>query len=606
MHLHSYSVSGFRSLAEVAEIPVSTPTILAGPNDGGKSAALDAIRFLLDSHKLIDDDRTFLVGVAGERGPHVEVVGTFSLSVWEQDTFSLPKTVRVRRFAEAGAEPRYQIWASTPDDASLHDLDQKRVPELKQLATACGIGLAKATKPQLLAALREYASKQPSSEGWAEVPRNLLDRMPRIASFDGTTLDPEAAIRSALGLRFKSYLADDAVRGRVEELESDARGWLAIEAKPLADHIAERCPDIAVVTVEPTVTVAPALGTMSLRLERASGEPVRLDRSGLGSKRRISMAVWEANSELLKQPEAEDADEDAAPPVQTIVVYDEPDTHLDYHFQRETMRLIRKQASLPNVNVVVATHSMNLIDGVDIRDVVLMRLDEHRRTVLERLGTGTHSDFDKHLGAVAAAVGLRNSVLLHERCFLAVEGETEQQTFPLLFALCEGLSLQAAGIALWACGGNDGALHLASYLVKHNRTVVLMIDADSEKESKIFSSANLSTKFGTHKEQIVSWVGKSAKKNELEELFDDEIWALTANEAWPRKEGSWTAADFDALRDQGKFSAKVMGMLREQSETYPSGKPAMVMEITLRLTEPAEVPGDLRDAFAKLRMLANQ
>ncbi|WP_030855160.1 hypothetical protein [Streptomyces sp. NRRL S-475] len=61
-------------------------------------------------------------------------------------------------------------------------------------------------------------------------------------------------------------------------------------------------------------------------------------------------------------------------------------------------------------------------------------------------------------------MGLRNSVLLHERCFLAVEGPTEQQCVPLLFRLSQGLPLQAAGIALWACDNNEGALHLAGYL----------------------------------------------------------------------------------------------------------------------------------------------
>ncbi|MCP2242712.1 ATP-dependent nuclease [Lentzea aerocolonigenes] len=604
-HLQSYSVRGFRSLADVAEIPISKPTILAGPNDGGKSAALGALGFLLGTHKLTDDDRTYLAGQAGERQSHVEVTGTFSLDVLEQEAFALPASVRVRRIAEAGADPRYQIWAAMPDDEDLRDLDSKRVPELRTLAVSYGMGLAKANKPELLTALREHAAKHSSSQGWTEVPRGLLDRMPRLAAFDGTALQPEAAIRSVLSVRFKSYLDESAVRGQIEELATDATNWLAIEAKPLADHIAERCPDIATVTVEPTVTVAPVLGPTSLRLERASGEAVRLDRSGQGSARRISMAVWEATSELLDSPAA-DCAEAVMPPVQSIVVYDEPDTHLDYHFQREVMRLIREQANLPHVSVVVATHSMNLIDGVDIRDVVLLRLDEHRRTLVERLGTAAHADFDRHLGAVAAAVGLRNSVLLHERCFLAVEGETEQQAIPVLFALSEGLSLQAAGIALWACGGNDGALHLASYLVKHDRTVVLMIDADSETQSRIFSPANLSTKFGTRQEEVVSWLGKSTNKKELEELFDDDIWARTANVAWPRPGGDWTAADFTAQRGEGKFSDKVARMLREQSENFPRGKPAMVLEVTMRLEEPDQVPRELRDTFARLRKLASQ
>jgi predicted ATP-dependent endonuclease of OLD family len=122
------------------------------------------------------------------------------------------------------------------------------------------------------------------------------------------------------------------------------------------------------------------------------------------------------------------------PPVQTIVVYDEPDTHLDYHHQRKVMKLIREQSALEHVNVLVATHSMNLIDGVDISDVVHLKLVEER-TVLERLQDNEHNIIDGYLGTLSASLGLRNSVLLHERCFLAVEGETEQQAFPVLLPM---------------------------------------------------------------------------------------------------------------------------------------------------------------------------
>jgi hypothetical protein len=607
VHLENYSVRGFRSLADVAEIPISKPTILAGPNDGGKTAALAALGFLLGEHKPIDDDRTFLTEEAGGRSQHVEVEGIFALDTWEQNAFALPESARVRRIMDASQEARYEVWAAMPDDENLRHLDSKRVPELRQLATSCGMGMARANKPELLAALREYAAAHSSSHGWTELPSGLRDRLPRLAAFEGSSSHPEAAIRAVLNVRFKSYLDDEPVRAQLARLETEAQGWLEIQAKPLADHIAQRCPDIAAVSVEPTVKMTPVLGPTSLRLERSTGEAVRLDRSGQGSSRRISMAVWEATSELLEEPSApEDGVGDLAPAVQVIVVYDEPDTHLDYHFQREVMRLIREQAGLAHVSVVVATHSMNLIDGVDIRDVVLLRLDERRRTVMERLGSGTHAAFDRHLGAIAAAVGLRNSVLLHERCFFAVEGDTEQQAMPILFALSEGLSLQAAGIALWGCGGNDGALQLASYLVDHNRSVVLMIDADSEKKSRIFREANLSKKFGTRMEDVVSNLGKLSGVNELEELFDDDIWARTANEVWPRQSGEWSPGDFAALRGQGKFSSLAERMLQEDGEASPAGKGSMVTEIAMRLEEPDQVPGELRDVFSKLRTLAGQ
>lgn len=165
MHLVNYSVSGLRSLADVAEIPVSKPTILAGPNDGGKTATLAALGFLLGEHKPIDDDRTFLADEAGGRSEHIEVEGAFILDAWEQNAFALPESTRIRRIMDASQEARCEVWAAMPDNEDLRHLDGKRVPELRQLATSLGMGLAKANRPQLLAALREYAAANSSSHG---------------------------------------------------------------------------------------------------------------------------------------------------------------------------------------------------------------------------------------------------------------------------------------------------------------------------------------------------------------------------------------------------------------------------------------------------------
>ena len=114
MHLNSFSVSGFRSLTEVAAIPVRKPTILAGHNDGGKSALLDALAFLLGKHALAEDDRTYLT-IDGEdesapvRCEETSVVGSFTLDAWEQEQFDLPS-----RFGCAVGRERtwFLVWRS--------------------------------------------------------------------------------------------------------------------------------------------------------------------------------------------------------------------------------------------------------------------------------------------------------------------------------------------------------------------------------------------------------------------------------------------------------------------------------------------------------------
>lgn len=581
MHLERFSARGFRSLADVEDIPISGPTILAGPNDGGKTAVLDALAFLVGDHQVTDEDRTYLDGESGARCAVTEVVGHFRLDEWEQERLGLPAEVRVRRCVEPESPARYEMWAALPDDEELRGLHAKQVPELKDLAKRFGLRPEKPTKPFLLAALHAYGAEHSSGEGWTGVPPGLVDRLPRVAAFGGRDLEPEFALKSALTARLRDYLAQDEVARRVRELETEAQQWLAAEAKPLADHVVARCADIASVTVEPKVVLSHFLQDTPLRLERSTGDRVRLDRSGQGSARRISLAVWEATTGVLSSVETDDD----APPRQVVVLYDEPDTHLDYHYQREVMRLIREQCAVAHVSVVVATHSLNLVDGVDIADVVLLALDERRRTRVERLGSRTGAPIERHLGAVAASVGLRNSVLLHERRFLAVEGDAEQQAIPILFALAEGVPLQAAGIALWSCGGNAGALHLAAHLHRRGRAVTLLLGAHSG------AAARSAQAFGDDLDDVVTVLPRG-----FEELFDDPRWASTANEAWPRIDRVWEPRDFAALRGP-EFADRVVALLREHGEVAPANRTEAVVDLVLRLERPEDVPRELRDVF---------
>lgn len=62
-----------------------------------------------------------------------------------------------------------------------------------------------------------------------------------------------------------------------------------------------------------------------------------------------------------------------------VIAYDEPDTHLDYGHQRDLVDLLRKQAEMEHVAVIVATHSMNLIDKVQIDDVFMSILSTTAR-----------------------------------------------------------------------------------------------------------------------------------------------------------------------------------------------------------------------------------
>jgi putative ATP-dependent endonuclease of the OLD family len=607
VHLTRFSACGFRSLTHVQDIPVSSPTILAGRNDGGKSAVLTALAFLLGSHRLTDEDRTYEQGedAKGRRCSETWAEGLFTLDPSEQAVGGLPQQVRVRRRSRVGEAACWEFFGSQPADSRLQGLGRLMKKDLAELVTEFALTPAGSLKEDLLAALIAHAANGPQIEEWQALPKELEARLPRLLAFGGKDESPDDAVRTALNSCYETHLEDETLQGQVREIEKEITERLEKEADSLCRHIRQHCREFVGVEVRPEVSFKGGFKRAPLEVSKADGEPVDLARSGQGSTRRIALAVWEWTSNLLEATELAGVGETAPEePTQTIVVYDEPDTHLDYRHQRTVMDIIRTQCALPHVSVVVATHSMNLIDGVDIADVVHLKLSDSGRTVVERLQDDTHNGIDVHLGQIAAAVGLRNSVLLHERCFLAVEGPTEQQSVPLLFRLSQGLSLQAAGIALWACGNNEGALHLAGYLVKHHRTVMLMVDADS-RSNKHFKTEKL-MKAGLDLAKQVSYVGEADGLNELEELFTDEQWAAAANTHWPRLPGNpWSSGDFAAHRG-GKFSSLILDMIKQQAqENSPNGKTDMVYSLVTTLTTAEDVPQQLREIFTEIQNLAS-
>ncbi|MEU0254735.1 hypothetical protein ABZ299_19990 [Streptomyces sp. NPDC006184] len=143
MYLTRFSACGFRSLARIEDIPVSSPTILTGHNDGGKSAALTALAFLLGSHRLTDEDRTYeqAEGSAGGRCSRTSVEGDFRLDAAEQAATGLPQALRIRRISEEGQPPQWQHFGPRPADSRLHDMTRLLKGQLAELAAEFSVGV---------------------------------------------------------------------------------------------------------------------------------------------------------------------------------------------------------------------------------------------------------------------------------------------------------------------------------------------------------------------------------------------------------------------------------------------------------------------------------
>jgi putative ATP-dependent endonuclease of OLD family len=587
MQLRSFSVSGFRSLHDIDDLPLRTPTILTGRNDSGKSATLDALAFLLNARRATESD--FLDGMETAVSEQLSVTGEFVLSAEEHQALGLPETVRIRRIAVRGsARADYQVERQVPVDVRLRDLDFMNLPTLKETARALKVspdGAANA-KESFLRALRPLAAACEQCLDWVQASDETVGDLPKYLHLSGADVtDTRAQLRTALKFTYQGILRDDKFIKLVDELQASTEAELAGKADELCELIERRCDGFSEVSIKPQVSFRDALSDVQV-VARRDGRSVDFDEVGAGRRRQLVQAIWEWSNDQLRSTIGQGTS--------VVVAYDEPDTHLDYVRQRGFMELVRSQCTNPGVRSIVATHSVQMIDQIPLEDVVHLELKDGLTVVHKLPDTDTSDDCESFISQLAEELGLTTSTVLFERCFLLVEGESEKSAFPRLFRLATGRRTQEVGVILFDSGGNGTVLKLIAHLRAMGKPVLVIVDKDSLKQS-LFKRENLE-KHGVRPEHI-DYIGDP---NELEELFTDEQWTITADKFWPRSDGQlWRPAQVAGLRGTGKFSNKLVDLLERGSDQIVR-KPKLVARLAELLQSRDEIPDDLIKAFERV------
>jgi putative ATP-dependent endonuclease of OLD family len=601
LELEFFKVEGLRALFDTEEIPLRAPTILTGGNDGGKTTALCALAFLLNEWLPSAEDYTKLGAVQeGETEPipseRVTVTGGFSLEGELAAELGWPEeSMTIRRTVSTETKARYERLEQVAADGRLRDLEEKKLDELTALCGELGLQPEgkKNAKATWLEPLQKLGEEGERVADWAPCPATVLERLPRCLVFSSTDEPaPKAQIKRALNFAYETAIESEEHTGPLRKAEKLLRERLETEADELCKHIGERCGELSKITIEPQVALREGFTSVEVRTSRGSVTEIPLESSGAGRQRQVNLAIWEWVEKLLE--ESPDTGRGV------VIAYDEPDTHLDYGHQRDLVNLIQNQCERAGTRMIVATHSLNLIDRVSINDVVHLRLRDDRTEVVRLLGD-RHDETQRHLADVSAAMGLRNSVLLHERCFVGVEGATETQAFPLIFSTATGMSLQSAGIALIAGNSNEGALRFAQFLRENERRVAFVVDRDSVAGSSRRSFRKDKLDEIGIPDEAVHYVGKQ----EVEDLFSLEQWVAAANAHWPRDDqAAWTVEDLAPIGLASKFSGALYNLIRGGSKKAPVRKQGYLVSLAETLREPEQVPEELRNVFEALVELA--
>jgi len=588
--LDSISVRHFRSLYDLGPISLQSGlTVIAGQNDGGKSAFLDSLSFLLDKKSVDKDDRW----TSCQESDEIVVQGTFyHLSDTKRET---PFKVRARQCPPSN---KVLETAELVHNVIGANVSAMSVASLKECMSNNDIAyLSGDLKADLVAKVKHWISARPIgefSETWRTSTAKEIARLPTLLLFSTqSNLDPEIAIQNVVRAQSKVLLQDNEFRGPLVEIQSRLDAKLQTRTKHLEEHIKRHCRDIDQVAITAQYAFDSVSPTTSVAITQsgqggAAGQTVSINKMGDGRRRRVNLAVYEASMEVLRAPETFQNS--------YIVVYDEPDTHMDYAAQRRLFSTLQSQSEISGVQVVVTTHSKNFIDSVQLDQIVNFKLDNQFKTVVSRLSSSTDQAERAFQGDIYLGLGFRNSILLDDRCFLVVEGPTEQYALPLLYQNHAGKSMAASGVHVVHSGG-EGAMDVFLQRLKNEwqRRVFMLLDMDIRTPKRLNAINNI----GLLENKEAFFIGIT----EFEDAFCDDIWVYALSRFHPVDVGQsdWVAGDVTTLRNSFKFSDSLLSLVNTKSKVRGfTTKPHLGISVANACIELQHLPPVLDHLFTEL------
>ena len=615
MVLTGITLHNYRCYADTTFDSLERLAIFIGENDAGKTVLLDAVEVLLgqrsvseaDLRREADGTRTDGLWVRGvlRLEPHDRIPVEYVVDGAKSLCFT-------RRWSacEGALKPSVQVSAQCFEDSRFDGFRDLSAQDQKQLLKAYGVspGSNSSSRHEQVDELLGSGTltRVPGERGLPPNQANELNRyLPRTYRISSTEYrSPAALVQRTLQEVANSVLMPiDATTGTARELPqlADVRKLLhkrfAEEVKKATPLLQQHHGDLRRIRIAPQVDFARAVQTPTISLDCGAGEQT-LESFGEGTKKRIWMGLLEWERQTVS----------AHPDGSTVRLYDEPDANLHYEAQRQLFENVRTLASKQaRTQCLVCTHSVTLIDRAPYRAVNLVQKHNGTHRTVRRITGPKDEEVIDFLSEIGQAVGLTNTVLLYERGFLVVEGDSEYAAIPIIYRTLFGCTMREDGIVLVNLHTCSAWRSLLETLLWNRIDMVhLLLDADclnAESSGRITVEMLRELKCSDDfiKEQVTFIGGK-----EFEDAFDTTVIASALNTRFPRQDDQpWENKDLDHLKQQeSKFSEdlrrSILQFARPECRS-DARKPTIAAEIAKQCHNPRDVPEALYNALKALR-----
>ncbi|MDQ1293864.1 MAG: ATP-binding protein [Actinomycetota bacterium] len=518
MRLVRLSVTAYRGYRNTVSIDVSESlTALVGKNDAGKSSLFDALSMFLSSDKIKPEDADFPANQQCEDRVPIEIACTFA---------DLPKRIVLDADSDTSFEREHLLdetgnltivkrWTTTRGSArtfircqhpesNLFDgsLLSKKINELKKLCKQMGIdtdGFDARVSSNFREAIWRLGIDNGScilrlqdvdvsvGDDIKSIQRNVTDALPAFHLFrsdrqgtegDDLAQDPAKSIALEVLAEHEDVLAE-----LTEQIEEKIKGML----EGVIEKLAEISPGLAASLSPRNLRPDWRKSISSVQFQDENGVP--LARRGSGTRRLVLLSFFRALAELQDDHPAGKG---------SIIAIEEPETSLHPDMQNDVWAALADVAEAPCRQVLLTTHSPNLIGNLTPESVRYILAEGTERRVIS---IDAQTSRGQLLHRLASSMGALTDHFI--RCFIMVEGRNDIASLNnLCSVLHKGhpqiypnlLLLQQEGVVcVIPIGGCAAAELWEERLVPLKRPAICILDSD--KKSAEAMSGKMATEW---------------------------------------------------------------------------------------------------------------
>ncbi len=565
MKMTQLRIQGFRCYEDSGVIPIKNLSVFIGENDAGKSTVRDAIELLLVLKSPIHGD--FHSSGDEHISEKVIIEAVFSLPSERQtsdiEAFVIDNNLSIKKEFSHDGGMKFFVYKKSYENDQLNSFQKLTLDPLKALMRSLGL-TPSGIKADLLDQMTVYLdTNNPSTtDKWQETPfADVQNFLPVLQTYSSSDYgNPTNLIKKTLDSAYRSHFYDEnhalkAVFSTLRDTITDDLNQRIHSS--LLERIQNYNPDVLGVKGDINVNFEQGLQFNGFQINTGTGF-LGIEQRGEGTKKKVFLAILEWDKDVSQSV--------GGRPIMKI--YDEPDANLDFDAQRKLFKVIRSlvQDAESNTQVVIVTHSLNMVDRAPAGRIIHVIQKDGKSTV-EYLKGEEDEEIRNFLAQISNLGGVRNSSIFYEKCFLLVEGESEDNALPILYRTYFERSMGEDGIVLTNLQSNGAWKNFLKLLGKNKKeSTVLFLDEDTQLAS---THANLNKRtlegIGFDEAFLRDNVFLIGTK-EYEDAIPSDVIVKALTLKYPKTTGSWIVEEIDALKSSAeKFSNELVNLINQES-----------------------------------------